>query len=199
MPARRIADPAAEPLTVAEAKAYLRLKTADQDALVAESIRSARDAVERATERPLITQTWELRADALSVDAHGLVLPWAAPLQEVLSVEIDRAGTIAPADPAVYAVDNTQEPARLIWTNTHSPIFGYDLPRPSWIVVQYRVGYGDAASAIPPALLQAHRAYMAEHFLRRSITEVLSVGQRTDDTTIANLQQTIDRYKVITV
>lgn len=57
-----ITPPASEPLTLGEAKAQLRLETADDDAQVNGQILAARMYVEEICWRGLVTQVWELVA-----------------------------------------------------------------------------------------------------------------------------------------
>ena len=59
-----LASPSAEPVSLADAKAWLRIDTADEDSLVASLVPAARARVEAATRRLLVTQTWRLAFDA---------------------------------------------------------------------------------------------------------------------------------------
>ena len=49
--------PSSEPITLAEAKLYLRVDTTADDALITALITAARETVERYTSRALVTQT----------------------------------------------------------------------------------------------------------------------------------------------
>ena len=60
----RTVEPALEPVTLAEAKAHMRLGHDSEDALIAGLIRAARDEVERTTGTALIDQDWRLALDA---------------------------------------------------------------------------------------------------------------------------------------
>jgi hypothetical protein len=60
VPARLVTAPETEPVSVAEAKAHLRLDADDDDATVAALIQAARQHVEKTCRRGLVTQTWEL-------------------------------------------------------------------------------------------------------------------------------------------
>jgi uncharacterized phiE125 gp8 family phage protein len=59
----RTVEPAAEPVTLAEAKAHLRLADSSEDDLLTGLIRAARQDVERATGMALIDQHWRLVLD----------------------------------------------------------------------------------------------------------------------------------------
>lgn len=200
MTARRISGPIDEPITLAEAKAHLRLRTADQDGNVVSAIRAARDAVERATERALITQTWERRVPVREPGlCCGITLPWP-PTQAIVEVTIERPGIPAVVVAGgLYALDASDEPGRVVWTSP-APLtdLGVDTPGPGWVVVRYTAGYGDAADDVPPLLVQAVRYYMAQYFLHRSPSEVLPVSQRVGEMTVVTVTEIIDKFKVVT-
>ena len=59
-----LSGPVGEPLSLAEAKSWLRVDGSDEDALIQSLISSARKAVEAATNRLLITQQWRVTLDA---------------------------------------------------------------------------------------------------------------------------------------
>ena len=85
-----IAPPAAEPVTLAEARAWLRVDTTDEDAAIASLISAGRMLVESATRRALVTQSWRVTLDAWPPsggDGAWSILatrPNAAPSQFVL-------------------------------------------------------------------------------------------------------------------
>ncbi len=64
MPAQLITPPVAEPVTLADAKAHLRLDTALDDDYVKSLITMARQYIEEVCWRGLVTQTWELTLDS---------------------------------------------------------------------------------------------------------------------------------------
>lgn len=56
-----VLPPTVEPMTVADVRLRLKYPRTDQDVAIADWIAAARNAVERYTERGLMTQTWELQ------------------------------------------------------------------------------------------------------------------------------------------
>ena len=58
-----IAVPTAEPVTLAEAKAWLRVDTTDEDATISTLIDSARENVEATTRLRLMAQGWRIVLD----------------------------------------------------------------------------------------------------------------------------------------
>ena len=59
-----ITPPAAEPVTLSETKAWLRVDTNDEDSTIATLISAGRVLVEQATRRALVTQSWRIILDA---------------------------------------------------------------------------------------------------------------------------------------
>lgn len=72
-----VLPPTVEPWTVEDVRLRLKYPRADQDDAIADWIAAARNAVERYTERGLMTQTWELKtrrtASAGGADAAAMV------------------------------------------------------------------------------------------------------------------------------
>lgn len=154
MDLRLITAPDAEPVTLAEAKAHLRVDHDAEDMLIAAWIEAARMSVEASTGRALMPQTWEMRLAAFLADAIELPSP---PLIAVLSVAtVDAAGTITGLHPATYQVIAPAGPmaqpgairpaAGECWPGTVAGVAGA-------VRVQYQAGYANAAAV--PAPLRA--------------------------------------------
>lgn len=71
--------PAVEPVTLHDAKAFLRVEHDDDDEVIAALVVGSRIHVEAQTRRTLITQGWRISADTWPQDGRLLVRP--APLQ----------------------------------------------------------------------------------------------------------------------
>ena len=82
----RTVEPASEPVTLAQAKAHLRIDGTADDDLLSDLIRAARQEVEQATGMALIEQGWRLVLDRWP--AHGTVLLKIHPLRQVQSVTL---------------------------------------------------------------------------------------------------------------
>ena len=65
-------EPASEPITLAEAKSYLRVDSSGDDALITSLISTARKLCEEHTQRAFMTQTYNLFLDALEDVDDGL-------------------------------------------------------------------------------------------------------------------------------
>ncbi len=157
-----IAGPAVEPVTLAEMHTFLRLDDTGEDELVATLIAAARRAVEAACGRALIAQTWRVVRDLWPFD--DVV---ALPLSPLLAIEeiriVDAAGGQAVLAPALYRVDATSDPPRVILDPT-ATVLGL---APRNVEIDFRAGYGAAAEDVPAPLRQAVRLLTAHWFEHR--------------------------------
>lgn len=142
--------PAVEPVGLAEAKLFLRLDTADEDAFVAACIVAARQACESFTGRALISQTWQLYLDQWP--ARDILLP-RPPLQSVTAIKTyDGDGNATLVDPQSYWVDAAALPGRVRRRgNAPWPLPGRTV---AGIEVTFVAGYGDSWNEVPAALRQ---------------------------------------------
>lgn len=137
--------PAAEPVTLDQAKAWLRVESGgDEDALISALIPAARARAEWHTGRAFVTQGWTLWLDRADI-CIAVPLP---PLQAVASVTLykrdDSAVVLAAGD---YTVDAAGSRVLL----KTSP-FGL---RPiNAAAIAFTAGYGDAAD-VPADIAQA--------------------------------------------
>lgn len=153
-----VSPPAEEPLTVAEAKLHLRIDEdqEDEDGLVDALISAARQAVEEATGRALITQTWKVFLDDHFPSRYWRDAPINLPLPPLQSVThikyYDSSGSLITLAGTEYFVDVPASRITLPYLK-YWPATSY--PRPAAVEVQYVTGYGDEASDVPPALRAA--------------------------------------------
>jgi len=147
----QLSAPAAEPLTLAEAKLHLQLEDSftDDDELISGFIGTAREIAEHITGRALITQQWRYSVDTFPVDSMGLPLP---KLQSVQAVSyLDNNGTRQTLANTEYDVITDELVGRII------PAYGKSWPscrnHPGSVRVDYTCGYG-AASDVPFSIKQ---------------------------------------------
>jgi uncharacterized phiE125 gp8 family phage protein len=158
-----LTGPVVEPLTAAEAKAYLRVETADDDDVVAALIAGARLHVEAQTRRALITQTWRLVRDAWPANGRLQVLP--APLRSIVAARYydEAAGTHA-IDTGAFVVDAAS--SQLAFPPWSMPAPGRSA---AGIEIDVSVGYGDSGPDVPAALRQAIRLLVAHWYENRGL------------------------------
>lgn len=157
----RLAGPAGEPVTLAGAKAHLRVVDTAEDAYIEGLIAMARQAVEDVTGRALLPQSWRLRLDAWprrpSVD-----LP-RAPLRAVSAVRLyDGAGATTLWDGEDYFADTASAPGRLVRRNGAWPLPGRHA---AGIEIDFEAGYDE--ETLPAPLRRAVLLYVAHFFEHR--------------------------------
>jgi uncharacterized phiE125 gp8 family phage protein len=158
-----LTPPAVEPLSLDEAKAFLRVEHNDDDETVAALIAGARLHVEAQTRRALITQTWRLVRDAWPPSGRVAVRP--APLQALTAARVyDEDGTAREIDPQAFVLDaGASALAFAVWA---VPVPGRAA---AGIELDIRVGYGDAAADVPEPLRQAVRLLVAHWYEHRGL------------------------------
>jgi uncharacterized phiE125 gp8 family phage protein len=163
MPLILTTPPAAEPVSLAEAKTHLRVTHADDDAYIARLIVAARRAVEQATSLRLVTQGWSLFADRWpDCPALPLQLAPVTAIGDIITYGVD--DTPGALDPAHYYLDHVSRPARAVLRDGRTPPRG---GRPvNAIEVRFTAGFG-AASAVPEDLRQAILLAVAHWFDHR--------------------------------
>jgi uncharacterized phiE125 gp8 family phage protein len=110
-----IIPPTAEPVSLAEAKAHLRidLDLADDDLDLEAKLSAARMYVEQVTNRALVKSTWELILDAWPRERH-ILMP-KGKLDAVESITYTDASGAHIAMPATdYEVDAVSDPGRVV-------------------------------------------------------------------------------------
>jgi uncharacterized phiE125 gp8 family phage protein len=159
-----VTAPATEPVSVSEAKLFLRVDGNDDDTLITSLIATARRACEECTKRAFITQTWKLVLDRFPVDEDadelefmlGLDCPQAIqlprqPIQSITSIKTtDTTNSQTTVAPATYSVD--QSGGRVLLNDGYA--WPTSLRADAAVEITTVNGYGDAA-AVPEPIKQA--------------------------------------------
>jgi len=160
-----LTPPAVEPVTLADAKAYLRVAHADDDAVITALIAAARSYVEAQTRRALITQTWRLVRDAWPADGRIAALP--VPLIEIVAARVlDEDGTPHAIDLQAFAADTAAVPAIIAFAPWSLAAPGR---RVGGIELDIETGYGDTPDDVPQPLRQAVRLLVAHWYENRGL------------------------------
>lgn len=172
MTATLLTPPASEPLTLAEARAWLRVDGTEEDGLIENLIVAAREAVEQATGRKLIAQDWRFALDGWP--DNGCIPVPVGPVMAIDAVRVDTGG----ATPAVLALtgfrlDGVRHPP-MIGVETLPPV---PAVRRGGITIDVTCGYGASADDVPAMLRQAMRLLIARWFENRGDTPVAAVPE----------------------
>lgn len=167
-----ITPPAAEPVTVSEAKSHLRVDSTDDDTLIGVLITTAREWLESASGRCLITRTLEMTLDEWP--AGDMIELIGAPAASVTSLTwTDRSGTVTTLSSSTdYLTAVTRAPGRVIlrfgtcWPGTGQ------LKELEAIRLRYTAGYGAAGSAVPASLRQAILLLVGHWYANREATVI---------------------------
>jgi uncharacterized phiE125 gp8 family phage protein len=149
LPAMRtkITTPAAvEPVSVDEAKQFLRIDHDDENAFIALAVAAARKQCEDISRRALVTRTYTGYLDGWPWDGC-IELPYP-PLIAVTSITyFDEADAPAVVNSSIYLVDNTRQPGRIV-LRTDADWPSATLRVTNGVQVIWTAGYG-AALATP--------------------------------------------------
>lgn len=164
-----LAGPAEEPVSLAEAKAYLRVDDGAEDALIATLITAGRLHVEGVTGKALVAQSWRLVLEDWPGD--GIVRLPVTPLMSLAALtaydeageghELGLAGVLGERDRLVL-------PRRLEGAPR--------LRARSGVEIDYVAGFGEAGSDVPADLRQAVLVLVAHWHVHRDAVVIAGAG-----------------------
>ena len=160
--------PALEPVTVADAKAHLRLDGSAEDALIASLILTSRLHIEAALGFGLITQSWTLLLDAWP--DNGTVSFPIKPVLTIVSARVlSTAGVPTVLSASDYLLDGAGLVPRLLRT-------GAVWPRPGRIAngieIAFTAGFGSLAADVPSPIRHALLLLVAHWYEHRDPVEI---------------------------
>ncbi len=154
--------PAGEPVTLAEAKAHLRVDTDDEDALIEGLITVAREHLERETGLALMTQGFRLALDRWPDD--GVIRIERGPVSAIETVTVyDEAGEPSLVSLDDHLLEGNSRPARLWLPETPAP--GRAI---NGIEIDFIAGFGDTGADVPGTLKRAMLSHVALMFSVRA-------------------------------
>lgn len=155
--------PIAEPLTLAEVKAHLRLDDGEEDALLSSLIATARDHLERETGLCLMAQAWRLYLDDWPAD--GIIRIAKSPVQAIQAVMVfDAEGGPLQVSLEDHLLDGVGRPARLWLRDPPAP--GQAL---NGIEIDFSAGFGEAGADVPDTLKRAMLIHIGHMFAFRGV------------------------------
>lgn len=175
-------QPSNEPVTLAEAKEYMRVEVDDDDALIAALITAARRQAEEYTRRAFVTQVLDVWYDRDELFEHGefveLPRPPVASITSIESYDSEDVETTMPA--ASYRLSSSVE-GRIVLTGAGE--WPSDLREHDCLTVRYTAGYGTPAD-VPEDIKTAIKAM------------VLAAYEGRCDVTIDAGRAFLDPYRV---
>lgn len=159
MPAILIEPPAAEPISLLEARNYLKVGHSADDALIQSQIAAARIAVEARTRRALLIQRWRIVLDRWP-GTPRIVSP-VSPLRQVIAARVrDAGGDPVPLETDIFLCSTASVPGQI-----HFDPGRVMEPEQAaaGIEIDIEAGYGEAAD-VPAPLVQAIRLLLARAY-----------------------------------
>lgn len=191
-----VTPPVVEPVTLADAKAYLRVDFDTDDVLITALITAAREMCEQKMNRAIYNQTYVLSLDQFNYGDWRSTIPmerrnplrfsalWESmalrlPMPRLVSVTsityLDVTGTLRTLDPSTYNVDASSEPARIVPAiNLTWPTTDYYIP--GSVRVTYVSGsYGDGVTvdSCPTSIKLAVKLLIGQFYENREATTAL--------------------------
>lgn len=205
MPLQLVSPPAAEPVSLAEAKLHLRVDFNEDDSLIAALISAARQAAETITLRQIVTARWKLVLDSFpgpslmgvpagrsfTLPGHAVLLA-KCPVVSVVSIDYLDMNSVQRTMPVEnYACDLACEPARI------TPIFGQiwpiSLPQIGAVSVTFDAGYG-APEQVPEGIKSWIKLRVGSLYAHREEVAAMARGKIEPLPFIDGL---LDPYKVV--
>lgn len=177
MSLKLITAPAAEPVTLTEAKLHLRVDHSTDDDLITALIAAARQKAEHLTGRALISQTWERVLDAFPPVSIEL---GKAPVASITSVTYtSTAGTDVVMDSADYTLDAITDEGRgwllpsaalSVWPTTYDTV--------NAVRVRFVAGFGASGASVPEIIRQFMLLEIGTLYkMRESIVAGVSISE----------------------
>lgn len=163
-------QPAAEPMTLPEAKLWLKVSQALTDDEISALLRTCREEGELQTGRSWLTKTLVLRLPAWPTDGE-LELP-APPLLSVTSVKYyDENSVLQTFASASYFMTPSTEGGKLTLKDGYDWPDLEDLGRPFPIEVTFVAGYGPSGSDLPGPCMNGYRLLLGHLMQNRTQEE----------------------------
>jgi uncharacterized phiE125 gp8 family phage protein len=174
-----VTPPALEPVTIADARAFLRISTDSEDDVLRRIIKTARELVEAETGLALVDQTWRLRVDRWP--RSGRLAIFKYPVKAVTAVVAYRPdGSAISMEPEEFMLQHGRRPQRVYMAQYP------DAQTFCGLEVDFIAGFGETGVEVPDALKQAILTLTAHLYENRAGLDTakaelpVMVGQMVD-------------------
>ena len=178
----RLTAPAVEPVTLAEAKAHIRVDTSTDDTLIAGYITTAREWTEDYIDRALVTQRLVMRLDTFPAEIELPRPPMVASgtaTAVIITFVTGEAGGTATLSASSYRVDRDSTPG--IIRNLYGGTWPSHLIDQNSVSVTWFAGYG-AAADVPQRVKSAILMCVHELYEKRGDAHMPDAAKRLLDT-----------------
>lgn len=169
--------PTVEPITLLEAKEFMRVDNDDENPLIESLISVAREKIESDTKRAIAAQTLRYNLDSFPWDSRVISIP-RPPLVAVSSITyIDEDGVTQTWAASNYVVDSSSEPGRVQlaenseWPETQSG-------RINAVAINYTAGWSS-----PPERVKMLAKLWVSHFFENR--EPVNIGNIVNEIPLA--------------
>lgn len=174
-----VTPPALEPVTIADARAFLRISTESEDEILRRIIKTARELVEAEAGLALVDQTWRLRVDRWP--RSGRLAIFKYPVKAVTAVVAYRPdGSAISLEPEEFMLQHGRRPQRVYMAQYP------DAQTFCGLEVDFIAGFGETGVEVPDALKQAILTLTAHLYENRAGLDTakaelpVMVGQMVD-------------------
>jgi len=172
-----INGPAVEPVSLAEAKAHLRITGTSEDLLVASLTTAARVHLELALSCAFVTQSWSWFLDDWP-RRQRLELP-LGPVQSIAAIRVLTVGdVVTTVSPESYLLTGRAHPPRLALADRR--YWANGAPQPAYaangIEIEFVAGFGDDPGDVPQSIRQALLLLIAHWYEQRAPIEIGQSG-----------------------
>lgn len=184
----RITAPSTNPVTLAEAKAHIRLDSSDSDTEITAFIGAATEFAEQVTGRALMAQTWELSLDDFPTYFELTRLPVAS----ITSIKYtSTAGVVTTLDGSAYTLDAADDFGAARVYPAYSTTWPTSRGDRGNVKVRFVAGYASAA-AVPEAIKSWIKLQVGAQDFNRG-AEVLGSSGKVEFKFVDSL---VDRFRV---
>lgn len=168
-------------MTLAEAKAHLRVDDTNSDTEITSMIKAAREWVETYLDRSLVyrqlTMTTKTFPSRFELPRPPIAAAGTATAVTV-TYTLNETGTTAALSATQYRVDRNSTPGQI--TTTYSGTWPSHLVDENAVTVTWWAGYGPAASDVPAAIRHAVLLLVGFWFENRSTVLVGSISKQLE-------------------
>ncbi len=172
--------PTVEPVTLAEAKAHLRVDTATDDSYIATLITAAREWVEEYLDRALVHQQYVMRLDSFPYEFELPRPPMATSGTATAVVVTYTLGddSTATLSSTQYRVDRNATPG--VVRQLRAGTWPGNLDDQNAVTVTWWAGYGASGTAVPAAIRHAILMLVGFWYDNRSTVLVGSISKQLE-------------------